>query len=190
MKKNGTPIYYAGIGARKTPKDICRKMSTAGKAMAGLGFILRSGGAAGADISFERGALEPYGWQAGSDEHDVSAVAEIYLPYKGFNGHRSPLYGTCREARLIAKEYHPRWDILSCRGRDFHGRNVYQILGKDLRTPVSFVLCWTPRGAVTGGTGQALRIADAYGIPVLNFATHTEDDISEFVLDLHERSRA
>jgi len=48
-------------------------------------------------------------------------------------------------------------------------------MGVDLKTPVSFVLCWTPDGAETttdpdhtGGTGQAIRIANANAIPVFN----------------------
>ena len=52
--------------------------------------------------------------------------------------------------------------------RKFHARNCYQVLGKDLQSPSNFVLCWTPGGAVTGGTGQALRIAIDRGIPVFN----------------------
>jgi len=55
--------------------------------------------------------------------------------------------------------------------RVFMARNSYQVLGPDLATPVDFVWCWTPHGAVIGGTGQALRIAAAYEIPVFNLAT-------------------
>lgn len=175
-------IRYAGIGARKTPKDVCRKMFTAGRAMAEMEFILRSGGAIGADSAFEAGADA-----AGNLQQN--ALKEIFLPFKHFNGNTSPLFGTTKEARLIAKEYHPRWDILSPLGRDFHARNVYQILGKDLNTPADFILCWTPNGAITGGTGQALRIAKAYGVPILNFATDDDDSISDFIFAIAERKR-
>ena len=180
-------IYYAGIGSRKTPEDVCRKMFTAGRAMAKLGFILRSGGAKGADTSFESGVLAAAELKdSDADDSNVSSNSEIYLPRQGFNGHRSPLYGSCKAARQIAKEYHPRWDILSCLGRDFHARNVYQILGRDLRTPSRFVLCWTPGGKVTGGTGQALRIAQDHDIPILNFAVDDDDSISEFIMSTAE----
>lgn len=43
-----------------------------------------------------------------------------------------------------------------------------------LDDPAAFVLCWTPDGSLdgtgsdTGGTGQALRIAAAYDVPVFN----------------------
>ena len=47
-------------------------------------------------------------------------------------------------------------------------RNGYQILGKDLKTPVRFVICYTPNGDRIGGTAQALRIAMDLKIPVFN----------------------
>lgn len=172
-------IYYAGIGARKTPEDVCRKMFKAGKSMAQLGFCLRSGGAKGADSAFESG-VDDWTSTLTADE-STTPSKEIFLPFKGFNGNRSPLYGSDREARMLAKEYHPRWDILSCLGRDFMARNVYQVLGRDLVSPSAFVLCWTPGGRVEGGTGQALRIAEDRGIPILNFATHDDEYISDFI---------
>jgi len=177
-------IYYAGIGSRETPQDVCRKMFAAGRAMAELGFILRSGGAARADESFESGVDE---W---AKSHNTTPPKEIYLPFKAFRHNPSPLYGSDREARMLAKNYHPRWDILSCTGRDFHARNVYQVLGRDLQTPSAFVLCWTPGGKVTGGTGQALRIAQDRGIPILNFAVDDDNSISDFIFATAERMQA
>ena len=47
-------------------------------------------------------------------------------------------------------------------------RNTYQVLGLDLMSPVDFVICWTPLGRDDGGTGQAIRIANAHNIPVYN----------------------
>ncbi len=177
-------IKYAGIGSRKTPEDVCRKMFAAGRTMAGLGFILRSGGAEGADESFEQG-VESF-CQTNSVSADV--LREIYLPWKHFRKNESPLFGSDKAARLLAKKYHPRWDILSCAGRDFHARNCYQILGPRLDDPVAFVLCWTPGGKITGGTGQALRIAEDHQIPILNFGCHDDDYISDFIFATAERT--
>jgi hypothetical protein len=46
-----------------------------------------------------------------------------------------------------------------------------------LNDPVSFIVCYTPGGSGQGGTGQALRVARAYNIPVtdLGFYTHCAD---------------
>ncbi|MBB6125422.1 DUF736 family protein [Sphingobium subterraneum] len=48
-------------------------------------------------------------------------------------------------------------------------RNVFQVLGPVLDAPADFVLCWTADGEASGGTGQAIRIAAAHGVPVYNF---------------------
>ena len=167
-------IYYAGIGSRETPEDVCRKMFKTGRALAQLNYVLRSGGAAGADRAFEAGC------DAGN------GIKQIYLPYKRFNANESPYFGTTKAARAIAKKYHPNWTVLSCLGRDFMGRNVYQLLGSDLSTPVQFILCWTPNGRITGGTGQALRMAEDYKIPIFNFAVTDDDTISDFILSLRK----
>jgi len=173
-------IYYTGIGSRETPNDIRTKMSQAAKVMAGLGFILRSGGAGGADTAFYEGVKQA---------QVADRFAEIYVPKVPFNGF-SPEYGNfgtvlgppTKNARLLAKKYHPNWPVLGDLGRDFMARNAYQVLGSDLNTPSSFILCWTPNGKVVGGTGQALRMADDLDIPVLNFAIHSDEHISDFIL--------
>jgi hypothetical protein len=52
------PIKYAGIGARKTPEEVLQVMERAGRILGSRGYTLRSGHAAGADMAFERGALD------------------------------------------------------------------------------------------------------------------------------------
>ncbi len=58
-------------------------------------------------------------------------------------------------------------------------RNVMQVLGRDCLSPASFVICWAPDSVldeagrvvdVAGGTGQAVRIAATYRVPVFNLA--------------------
>jgi len=48
-------IYYAGIGSRSTPDNVLGIMEKLGIVLAKKGFILRSGGADGADKAFEKG---------------------------------------------------------------------------------------------------------------------------------------
>ena len=178
-------VIYAGIGARKTPKDVLRKMRNAAKAMATMGFTLRSGGAPGADCAFSEGyeqVLSPDGF------------LEIYLPKYQFNGFICDGI-TCHgppgaEARAIAKTIHPYWANLGNLGRDFMARNAHQILGLDLETPCQFILCWTADGKASGGTGQAIRHADKLGIPVLNFRNQSDDEISDFIFSINESHSA
>lgn len=168
-------IIYAGIGSRHTPASVLDKMRAAARAMGKMGFKLRSGGAAGADEAFETGCIS------------VDGLKEIFLPWKGFRQNSSGFYGSTLEARRIAREFHPNWAGLGCRGRDFHARNVYQILGPSLDRPADFVLCWTPEGKVVGGTGQALRMAAHFQIPIVNFGNQSDDDISDFILEVESR---
>lgn len=149
-------LKYAGIGSRSSPPEVCRLMIDVAFYLSRRGLILRSGGADGADSAFEKGTINALGEK------------EIYLPWKGFNKNESPLYDVCSEALKMAEEYHPKWSALSYGARKLMGRNCYQVLGKDLRTPSAFIICWTSDGKASGGTGQALRIAKDYDIPVHN----------------------
>lgn len=153
---------YAGIGSRETPKDVCLYMTAIAKRLASLGYTCNSGGADGADSAFEKGAV---------------VNRQIFLPWDGFNGksieNLNKMNNTWKYLvppfnKDLVRKYHPRPDALSDAGWKFMSRNSYQVLGDDLKTPVHFVLCWTKDGKASGGTGQAMRIAKDYGIPIFN----------------------
>ena len=73
-----------------------------------------------------------------------------------------------KKAFEIAEQLHPYWKNLRQGARKLQARNSHQILGCDLETPSSFIICWTKNGSGKGGTGQAIRIANYYNIPVLD----------------------
>jgi len=148
-------MKYAGIGSRETPEDICKLMTRIAEYLYQQGYTLRSGAADGADTAFENGAKEK---------------KEIYLPWRRFNNSDARFVKIPDEAYKIAANFHPVWDRLKDYAKNFHARNVMQILGEDLNTPSDFVVCWTKKGRITGGTGQALRMAIAYEIPIFNLA--------------------
>jgi len=137
----GSKKYYAGIGSRETPPGIEPMIEETCKILEKFGYILRSGGAPGADSTFEK---------------YTTGEKEIYLPWRGFNDNSSEFYldnmdiEFVQKAKSMAMKYHP------------------QVLGSDLQTPVSFVVCWTQGGKIAGGTGQALRIAKDLSIPIFN----------------------
>lgn len=147
---------YAGIGSRQTPKDILDKMSEIASFLARKGFTLRSGGAEGADSAFEFGC----DFEKGNKE--------IFLPWENFNNNTSKLYAQHQKAFTLAHELHPNWKNLKYSVQKLMARNVHQILGKDLDCPVDFVVCWTPNGSGSGGTGQALRLAKKHEIKVFD----------------------
>jgi hypothetical protein len=76
--------------------------------------------------------------------------------------------GGAKRARAIAERYHPAWPRLTGYQKKFHTRNVYQVLGATLDKSSHFLVCWTKDGRATGGTGQAMRIARAYNVPIFN----------------------
>lgn len=130
--------------------------------LAAHGYVLRSGGADGADTAFERGATNK----------------EIFLPWKGFNQNASTFFTPSYNAFRMAEKLHPNWAGLKPPVRKLMARNAHQVIGRNLDSPVTFVLCWTPDGCErhadrtikTGGTGLAISLADTQGIPVINMA--------------------
>jgi len=166
--------YYAGIGSRQTPMNTLIMMREAATSLEIMGFKLRSGGAAGADSAFEQGVTNP-------DNMD------IYLPWSSFNKNPSSLSVISGEAFVMASQFHPAWERCSVAARKFHARNCYQVLGFTLDVPAMFVICWTPGGAITGGTGQALRIAQHHNIPIINLGDGDWklDDIIQAVEGIH-----
>lgn len=156
--------FYAGIGSRKTPLQIQSKMTEISRHLAQAKWTLRSGHAPGADQSFGEGALEK---------------AQIFLPWPSFCSH-VPLQAAyvykkpSGESFQIASQFHPRWNNIPRSHQLLLARNVHQVLGYDLKSPSKFVICWTENGTITGqekdsgGTGQAIRLAASYHIPVFN----------------------
>ena len=166
---------YAGIGSRETPDEILGVMRNVAYDLATHGWTLRSGAARGADSAFEEGAFDAY------FVHGRVPKPEIYLPWIGFEGRRpvtTKLSEPLDDAFPIAARFHPRWDSLKQGAQRLHARNVHQILGPDVSSPLlsRFVICWTKNGAGDGGTGQALRIARHYDIPVFDLAIANDYD--------------
>lgn len=155
-------VYYTGVGSRETPVEVLARMTKIARHLTVLGYVLRSGGAIGADSAFERGA--------GSSAH-------VYLAWPNYKReHPARKVGACELALQMASTTHPAWGRLSEGARLLHARNCYQVLGDDLKTPSSFLVCWTPDGCVdeagrsreTGGTATAIVLAARNGIPVFN----------------------
>lgn len=142
---------YCGVGARKTPADILLLMTKIARKLDKEGWTLRSGGADGADKAFEIGATQK----------------EIYYANDA-----------TEESIRLAMQFHGAPNRLSEYAKKLHGRNSFQVLGRNLDLPCKFLICWTPDGCqshstrtiVTGGTGTAISIASAYNVPVFNLA--------------------
>lgn len=170
--------YYTGVGSRSTPIHVCELMDRIGSRLFRLGWTLRSGGADGADQAFETNILD-------------SEKREIFIPWNGFNGYGQsledpgvvfhpgaiPLEKIEVPLRLKAlsmvEQVHPAFGKLSLAAKKLHARNAFQVLGRDLKTPSKFLICWTPNGEAVGGTATAIKIAERERIPVFNLANES-----------------
>lgn len=167
------PTFYAGIGSRETPEHILHRMREIAEKLDGLGLVLRSGNADGADKAFQSG----------------SSNMQVMLPWDGYNGALADCHtyflGATREAEAFTAPYHPAWDRCSQGARKLHARNATILGGLLLDEPVSFVVCWTKDGKDTGGTGQALRMTETNQIPVFNlFHDDAEDRLNNHLYEL------
>ena len=158
----GIKKYYAGIGSRKTPPDILEFMTKIATYLSNQKYILRSGGADGADSAFEDGV--------------INNLKKIYLPWPGFNKSEEIFVPLSKEAFELSEKYHPTWKFLSQGAKKLHTRNCYQVFGEDLKSRSEFIICWTVNGKITGGTGQALRIAQDSFIKIYNLAIKEDYD--------------
>lgn len=148
-------MFYSGIGSRQTPEDILNVMKYVATELSKKDYILRSGGAKGADSAFEAGAK-----------------SSVILRAKD----------ATEKAIKLASEFHPAWDKCNDYVRKLHGRNAMIILGENLSIPSDFVICWTPEARVQGGTGLGINIALANNIPVYNLANKEDCKIVSSVI--------
>ena len=154
-------MIIAGVGSRDTIPSVLRDMRRIGEYCRFHNITVRSGHAGGADEYFEKGAQE--------------ACLAIY-PWTGFNTDPNKdgfitnakvlVYKHNSATEEIARKYHPKYDYLKASVKKLMCRNVWQVLGETLNSPVKFVVCWTEGAMGEGGTGQAIRVANGYGIPV------------------------
>src|SRR5690606_32533164 len=116
-----TNLKFAGIGSRETPEEILEIMENISEDFCKIGFILRSGGAKGADQSFERGCNRVNGNKEIFYAKDATDQS-IKLAQK----YTKNIIGNMRKyvQRLL-------------------GRNMQIINGINLNDPVEFVVCYT-----------------------------------------------
>lgn len=182
-------LVFTGVGHRKgVPDDIRKKAEMLTTWLCQRHVRLRTGDADGMDRIFREAAPKD--------------MCDFFAPLGRFNPHRdaiiigpSELYNCpYREAVDITANTHPTFHYLGDFERELHIRNVFEVLGPNLDHPADFLICWTKDGAetkttrLTGGTGQAIRIANKYGIPVFNLQRPDfESRFSTFIKKLGEQ---
>lgn len=117
-------------------------------------------------------------------------LKKYYLPWKKFgtvDELEMEIASPDEEAYCIAAHYHPGFNDLSPPVRAIIARTVHMLLGKDLHSPVSFLLCYDKYGyessekmkIKTTTLGVMLSIAQDSRIPVFNI--RREESIIKFV---------
>lgn len=161
-------MIVTGIGTRYPSEQAFDMLFKIARRMALSGWELRSGGAIGCDTAWENGFSE-------------SKKKEIYLSRGTFGdiaknaacGRISDYGDIWLDAEDIASKLHPRWDYLSVDAQALHTRNVFQVLGMDLKSKSDVVAAYAPPAGVSvkGGTATAFNLARAKGIPTFNLWT-------------------
>jgi hypothetical protein len=176
---------YAGIGSRRISASETATISSLASSLKDR-FTLYSGHAEGADQAFESGAGEE---------------SVVWLPFESFCTEvpiygKSYVMGNSPAGIQSAMRFHPRGKMLHLGARAMMSRNHHQIFGLPPGHPkVSFVVCCAIQGcddetrdfllsrfgevdgrkmvesSVHGGTGQAVRAASYFDIPVVNIRT-------------------
>lgn len=182
-------LIFTGVGHRKgVPNRIRDKATMLTKWLCDRNVRLRTGDADGMDRIFREAA--------------PIDMVEFFAPLGRYNPHPNATIiapnnmAECpyRKAVSITEFVHPAFHYLGDFERELHIRNVFELLGPNLDRPSDFMVCWTEDGAVdrttrkTGGTGQAIRIANKYGIPVFNLQrSDFESEFSKFIKTLGDR---
>lgn len=179
--------YYTGVGSRETPEQILKFIEEVAYWLAGRGYTGRSGSAVGADSAFEQG-FNHYEIVNGISDH---VSFEAYLPWEGFSDISedsthivTPNLPNYNEAVNIASTTHPVWNRLGRGAKALHTRNVYQVLGLDLKTPSCVLFCYAPTiknkqdivTGVKGGTDTAVQLTMKHNIPIYNFYLQKDID--------------
>ena len=186
-----------GIGSRETPQSEMDLLTRIAAAAEKRGMRGRSGGAGGADLAFERGFTDPKNidvivpWKGflpkGMTQRDVDAFLGRPRPASGPGAPVMLPWAKRQEAEEKASHYHPAWHKCSPGAKSLHTRNIPQVVGLELDRPADLVVAWTIDGKATGGTGQAIRMAQDIGVPVANLKNPDEKKAVMQALGIEDR---
>lgn len=157
-------MFYTGVGSRETPEHICELLTKVASKLARLGWVVRTGGAQGADEAFLAGC---------------NGRTENFIPWNGFGSYGGVVPDLNRNWEYLqsVENVNPLIHRKETRNLDkyrgfwkLQARNVSQVLGLNLDTPSKFCILYAPTTStgVSGGTNTAYQVAVQSGIPCFN----------------------
>lgn len=160
---------YAMLAGSGAPRNIQVFVGKVARELGEAGCVLRSGGEEGFEASAESNARQ----------------SEIFLPYKRFNRNDSPRFEQHKKSFDIAKDVTKSWLRINEFAKKCAARYVHAILGDNLDSPASLIICWSEDGAVTeeqtssrsGHVKTAISVAERNGIPLLNLGRRDDIDL-------------
>lgn len=160
MSFNGLYLPYAAISNENAPANVIEQFKSIAIDMENRGYTMRTSGNKGVEEIIEV----------------VAQNKEIYIPWKKFNDRESQYCKVDKSAIDLVGTLHPSFQDLKDSVKAIIGRYAHVILGKDLKSPVRCVVCWTEDGvesakdktAKTGYCGTPIQIASNARIPVFN----------------------
>lgn len=191
-------IPYKGscsfVGSRSVTGQKSEHLIKLSVILALSGYVQYSGAANGTDTSSEFGAKLAHDLlckKLNLNKTGYADVMKIFLPWNGFSGRFiEPKNGYIGDnpaneqfAAQIAQNHYVPWPHSPDPVKKLMTRNVYQVLDNDLTSHVKFVIAYTSDGVTdglktttkTGGTGQAIRVATTYGVPVFNLGNEKDE---------------
>lgn len=187
-----TEGYIALVGSRKAPVVTLELFNWLGRYITDRGYAVSSGDALGVDRAGWEGAIQ-------SSRYSIVESRIFLVDFEGPRKHRASLDNNFidssnlepsiqTEAYSIAQSVAPHITRLNDYVRSLHTRNVYQILGANLKNPVKAIFYYAEPlegdETVAGGTNTALQVAKLAKIPIrINLWGLTKADL-ELVLEV------
>lgn len=170
-------MTYAGIGSRKTPAEVLEEMQKIAEKLESSGYKLQTGykkrkgsivEEEGADKAFSSGVKKPANKELfGPDMVNDTAMRVAYEIHSDLGDMANYTYKKWVDevGEAKAREYAEGT-------KNLQARNTFQVFGRNLDTPVDFVLFYAEEKEgdlrPKGGTGQAVEMARRKGIPTIN----------------------
>ena len=187
---------YTAVGSRETPAAVGKLMREIASGLERRGYVLRSGAALGADSAFEDGVTThkeifvPWDGFLAATYRRVAGKAYVSPEERGKRYREEPGIFVLEDLPLRKEAEELAAWVATLDGRDFstyrsgtralHVRDVYQVLGRDLRSPAQFLICYAPveGGSIKGGTKVAYEVARRYGVPTYNLLVEQDQAAS------------